>query len=90
VRTLDEVINQADELVGRFEEHEPDVDAIQDATALREIRVVLQVQAEVERRMTEVAKNARTAGHSWTAIGAMLGTSGDSARQEYGETNPNT
>jgi hypothetical protein len=29
---------------------------------------------------------ARADGHSWAAIGAMLGTSGEAARQRYSDT----
>jgi hypothetical protein len=31
-------------------------------------------------------EGARSDGQSWSAIGAMLGTSGEAARQRYGAT----
>ena len=35
-RTVDEIINQAEDLAARFEEHEPDVDGVKDATVTYE------------------------------------------------------
>ena len=31
---------------------------------------------------------AKAEGHSWAAIGAMVGTSGEAARQRYGQPSP--
>lgn len=87
-RTIDEIINQAEELAARFENHEPDPGAIQDATALREVRKAFLARAEAEQRVTAAVKKARAEGHSWTSIGAMLGTSGEAVRQRYGQKSP--
>jgi len=83
-RTIDEIVSQAEELTARFESHEPDPDAIRDATALREVRKAFLARAEAEQRVTEAVEKARVDGHSWASIGAMLGTSGEAARQRYG------
>jgi hypothetical protein len=40
--------------------------------------------AQAERDISEAVAVARAEGHSWAAIGAMLGTSGEAARQRYG------
>ena len=82
-RTVDEIINQAEELSARFEGHEPDPNEVRDATALREVRKAFLARAEAERSVTEAVKNARAEGHSWASIGAMVGTSGEAARQKY-------
>jgi hypothetical protein len=82
-RTIDEIIKHAEELAARFEDHEPDVDEIRDATALRNIRKAFLARAEAEQRVTEAVEKARAAGHSWASIGAMLGTSGEAARQRF-------
>ena len=83
-RTIDEIINQAEELVARFEAHEPDPDAVRDAAALRDIRQKCLGQDEAGQRVTEAVEKARVEGHSWDSIGAMLGTSSEAARQRYG------
>lgn len=87
-RTVEEIISQAEELALRFEDHEPDVDDIKDAGALRELRQAFLARAEAEQRVTDAARRARADGHSWASIGAMVGTSGEAARQRYGQKSP--
>lgn len=89
-RTIDEIISQAEALAVRFEDHEPDADDIKDANDLREVRQAFLARAEAERRVTEAVVKARAAGHSWASIGAMVGTSGEAARQRYGQSAPTT
>lgn len=87
-RTIDEIISQAEELATRFEDHEPDADDVRDASALRELRHAFLARAGAEQRVTEAVEKARADGHSWASIGAMIGTSGEAARQRYGQTCP--
>lgn len=87
-RTIDEIINQAEELATRFEDHEPAAEAIKDATALRELRQAFLARAKAEQRVSDAVLDARADGHSWASIGAMIGTSGEAARQRYGQTCP--
>jgi hypothetical protein len=84
-RTIDEITIQAEELAARFENHEPDTDDIRDASALRELRQAFLGRAEGEQRVTTAVEKARVEGHSWASIGAMIGTSGEAARQRYGQ-----
>jgi hypothetical protein len=87
-RTIDEIINQAEELATRFEDHEPDAEAIREASALRDLRQAFLARAEAEQRVTDAVREARADGHSWASIGAMVGTSGEAARQRYGQKSP--
>lgn len=87
-RTIDEIINQAEELATRFEDHEPDAEDIKDARALRELRHAFVARADAEQRVTDAVRRARADGHSWASIGAMVGTSGEAARQRYGQKSP--
>lgn len=87
-RTAEEIIHQAEELAARFEDHEPDADDIKDASALRELRQAFLARAEAEQRVTDAVREARAEGHSWASIGAMVGTSGEAARQRYGRNAP--
>lgn len=83
-RTAKEILDQADELAARFEAHDPDPTEVKDAVSLRAVRLAFQARAEAERRLADAVSVARAEGHSWAAIGAMVGTSGEAARQRYG------
>jgi hypothetical protein len=84
-RSTEEILAQADELAKRFEDYEPGDDSGLDAHALREIRHAFARRAEAEREINEAVAVARAEGQSWAAIGTMLGTSGEAARQRYGQ-----
>ncbi len=85
-RTAQEILDQADELAARFENHKPESGDARDATPLRELRIAFAHRAEAEKALVDAVGNARDAGHSWASIGAMVGTSGEAARQRYGHT----
>ena len=82
-RTAKEIIDHADELAARFEQAEPE--DLRDATALRVVRDAFLARADAERDLGEAVVRARHEGHPWAAIGAMVGTSGEAARQRYGQ-----
>lgn len=84
-RTTQEIMEQADELAERFENHEPDAGAISDAGALRALRMAFLARADAESDLVDAVGGARADGHSWASIGAMVGTSGEAARQRYGQ-----
>jgi hypothetical protein len=79
------MINQAEKLAARFEGHDPDVDDVRDASALRELRNAFLARAEAEQRVADAVEMARGDGHSWASIGAMVGTSGEAARQRFSQ-----
>ena len=82
-RTAQEILDNADELAARFERAEPG--ELRDATALRTVREPFVARAETERALRNAVVEARYDGHSWASIGAMVGTSGEAARQRYGQ-----
>ena len=82
-RTAQEIIDHADELAARFEQAEPE--NVRDATSLRVVRDAFLARADAERDLGHAVARARHDGHSWAAIGAMVGTSGEAARQRYGQ-----
>lgn len=84
-RTAKEIIDQADELAARFELHDRRPAEIKDAGSLRAVRRAFQARADAERELVEAVAAARAEGHSWAAIGAMVGTSGEAARQRYSQ-----
>ena len=82
-RTAQEILDNADELAARFERAEPG--DLREATALRTVREAFVSRAETERALRNAVVEARRDGHSWASIGAMVGTSGEAARQRYGQ-----
>jgi hypothetical protein len=84
-RSLKEILAQADELQERFERHEPGSEEIKNADALRALRQAALKRAHAEAELAKLVGLARAEGHSWQSIGAMLGTSGEAARQRYGQ-----
>lgn len=75
-------------LAARFETHEPELDDVRDAAALRDVRLAYLARAEAERQLADAVAAARAQGHSWVSIGAMVGTSGEAAHQMHGQTVP--
>jgi hypothetical protein len=43
-------------------------------------------RSEAERSISQAVTEARSHGYSWRTIGALLGTTGEAARQRYGVT----
>lgn len=84
-RSLKDILGHADELAERFERHNPEPSDRKDAAALRALRQAALGRARAESKLADAVSLARAQGHSWTAIGAMLGTSGEAARQRYGQ-----
>lgn len=87
-RSLQEILHHADQLEHHFAEHDPD--QVHDGSPLRAIRDAVTQRAASERRITEAVTAARDAGVAWTAIGAMLGTSGEAARKRYSQRHNKT
>lgn len=82
-RTTQEIIDRADKLAKQFEDHEPVESNIRDASSLHLVREPFQRRADSEQERADAVLAARKDGQSWAAIGAMLGTSGEAARQRY-------
>lgn len=82
-RSIQEILDHADELAGRFEDYEP---AEGDERPVEEYvleRATLD-RARSERHLVDAVVAARTKGMSWQRIGAILGTSAQAAQQRYG------
>lgn len=84
-RTLQEILDHAEELADHFEENPPDPADMVDAAALRVVRDAVVDRANAEEAIATAVEAARAAGHTWPRIGAILGTSGEAARQRYGK-----
>ncbi len=88
-KSIQEILDHADELARRFEDYEPQPD---DECPVEEYlleRAVL-ARARGERQIVEAVATARATGLSWQRIGELLGTSAQAVQQRYGiviETN---
>ena len=82
-RTVDEILQHADELAARFEEYEPSEADELDTEAVARLRQAVQERSDAERHLLQAVQMARRSGMSWAAIGAFVGTSGEAARQRY-------
>lgn len=82
-RSVDEILQHADELAARFENYDPNPADELDAGAVALLRTAIQERSDAERHVLEAVRAARSAGMSWSAIGLFIGTSGEAARQRY-------
>jgi len=83
-RTVDEILQHADQLAARFEDYEPDPADELDPGAVALLRAAIQERSDAERHVLDAVKAAREAGMSWSSIGIFVGTSGEAVRQRYG------
>ncbi len=81
-RSLNDILEHADELAKVFEDHESTGEAAT-GPSLAALRELVVARASLERSIITAVTHARTERHSWAAIGAMLGTTGEAARLRY-------
>jgi hypothetical protein len=84
-RSLEEIIEHADELAAAFERYEPTPEDEGKAASLMALRLAASRRAEADRSVLACVSEARAQQVSWKVIGSVLGTSGEAARQRYGE-----
>ena len=82
-RTVDEILQHADELAARFESYEPNPDDELDTGAVALLRAAVAERSLAERHLIDAIRKAREVGMPWSAIGTFVGTSGEAARQRY-------
>jgi hypothetical protein len=83
-RTVQEIVDHAEELAKRFEDYEPSPTDQRDPEVFGELCRAVLSRADVERSIKDAVKQARERGYSWAFIGSIVGTSGEAARQRYG------
>ena len=81
-RSIQEILDHADELAKRFEDYEPDPNDERPVAEYLLQRATL-ARARSERQIVEAVTAARAAGISWQRIGELLGTSAQAAQQRY-------
>lgn len=83
-RSVQEILDHAEELALRFESFEPATGDERDPAAYQALREAVVSRSEAERSIREAVAAARSHGYSWAFIGKIIGTSGEAARQRYG------
>ena len=81
-RSIQEILDHADELAQRFEDYEPDPDDERPVEEYLLERAAL-ARARGERQILDAVTAARIRGVSWQRIGELLGTSAQAAQQRY-------
>ena len=84
-RSVDDILQHAAELASRFEDYQPDPADELDASAIAALRSAVLERSGAERHLLEAVRQARRSGMSWSAIGTLVGTSGEAARQRYAD-----
>ena len=77
-RSIQEILDQADELAKRFEDYEPDASDERPVEEYLLERAAL-ARARSERQVADAVITARGAGASWQKIDSLLGTSARAA-----------
>ena len=73
-----------EERAERLETRDRTKDVWRPGAALRRIETLVRKRAELDAEVAEAVAHARAEGHSWNAIGLMLGTSKQAAQQRFG------
>lgn len=80
--SIREILDHADELAQRFEDHEPDATDERPVEEFMLERAAL-ARARSERQVADAVIAGRASGASWQRIGSLLGTSAQAAQQRY-------
>jgi hypothetical protein len=82
-RTVQDILDHADELASRFEDYTPNEQDERDPETFNALREAVLARSTAERSIKTAVDNARAHGYSWALIGSLLGTSGEATRQRY-------
>lgn len=82
-RSIQEILDHADELAQRFEDYEPEPGDERTVEEYLLERAAI-ARARSERDIVDAVTRARSKGMSWQRIGGVLGTSAQAAQQRYG------
>ena len=82
-RSIQDIIDHADQLAERFEHFDPD-DAVEISVEEFLLQRAVVARARTEQQLLEAVAKARSAGVSWQKIGSLVGTSAQAAQQRYG------
>lgn len=82
-RTIQDLLDHADEIAARLEAYEPSAADERPVEEFLLEKAVL-ARARGEREVSDAVLSARAKGVTWQRIGEILGTSAQAAHQRYG------
>ncbi|MEY2627985.1 MAG: hypothetical protein RJB08_1744 [Actinomycetota bacterium] len=82
-RSIQDIIDHADELAQQFENFDPDTASEIPVEEFLLQRAVV-ARARSEQQLIESVSRARNAGMTWHRVGELMGTSAQAAQQRYG------
>jgi len=82
-RSIQEILDHANDLSSRFEDYEPRVEDRRSVEEYMLERAAL-ARARSEQQIIDAVTKGRRGGLSWKRIGQILGTSAQAAQQRYG------
>lgn len=82
-RSIQDILDHADQLAKRFENYDPDAGDERSVEEYLLERAAL-ARARSERDIVDAIAAARSKGVPWQRIGELLGTSAQAAQQRYG------
>ena len=82
-RSIQEILDHADELAHRFESLDPD-EAQEISVEEYLLQRAVVSRARSEQQLLDAVAQARAKGLSWQKIGELIGTSAQAAQQRYG------
>lgn len=82
-RSVQDILDHADELAKRFEDYEPEADDERDPRVFSALRDAVASRSAAERSIKAAIDGAREHGYSWGLVGSLFGTSGEAASQRY-------
>ena len=83
-RTLQEILDSAEQSADAAEAHEPTAAQERDPASWHALRAAVAARASAEQEIASAVAQMRTAKYSWATIGGLLGTSAQAAQQRYG------
>lgn len=89
-RTLQEILDCAENLAAQAAAHEPTPAQERDPASWHALRRAVAARAAADQQVADTVHAMRHAGYSWATIGGLLGTSAQAAHQRYAHRTTHT
>ena len=83
-KSVEDILANAENLSKRIRDFEPSKKDEKDVKVFKALQDAAMQRSLVEKNLVKQIKQARVNGYSWSLIGSFLGTTGEAARQRYG------
>jgi len=83
-KSVEDILANAENLSKRIKEYEPTKKDEKNVKVFKALQEAAMQRSLVEKNLVKQIIKARANGYSWSLIGSFLGTTGEAARQRYG------